>query len=81
LCWWEEGEKRGRGGWVRDLKLGQLTLTTGKERAEVRSYVQRATIPSKRVVYTLKYSHITTHAIINNMYLFRDVKYIFSSAG
>jgi hypothetical protein len=42
----------GSGGWVRDLKLGQLTLTTGKERAEVRSYVQRATIPSKRVVYT-----------------------------
>ncbi len=55
VCWWEEGEKRGNGGWVRDLKVGQLCLSMGLAKAEVRSYVQTATISSKRVVYTLKY--------------------------
>jgi hypothetical protein len=35
-------------------KVGQLTLSMGPARAEVRSYLQRATIPSKMVAYILK---------------------------
>ncbi len=34
--------------------MGQLTLSMGPARAEVCCYVQRATIPSKRVLHTLK---------------------------
>ncbi len=49
----KEGEMRDNGDWVRDPKEGQLTLSMGLARAEVHSYVQRATIPSKRVIYTL----------------------------
>jgi hypothetical protein len=51
------GKREKRGAvWVgvRDLKVGQLTLSMGPARAEVRSYIQRAIIPSKRVVYILK---------------------------
>ncbi len=60
------GSKRGKRGNPRNLKVGQLTLSMGLARAEVRSYVQRATIPSKRLVYTLKYMQNATHAIIDN---------------
>jgi hypothetical protein len=61
--------------------VGQLTLSMVLGRAEVRSYVQRATIPGKRVVYTLNCLQNTTHAIINNTCLIHTVKYIFSFAG
>jgi hypothetical protein len=57
-CWQEEGEKRGSGGWVRDLKVGQLTLTMSPSRVEVRSFLQRSIIP---------YSQSTTYAISNIM--------------
>jgi hypothetical protein len=64
------------GGWVRVLKVGQLTLSMGPARAEFRSYVQRAIIPGKRVVYTLKYSQNAIHSIIDNTCLIWKVKYI-----
>jgi hypothetical protein len=41
----------------------------GPARAEVRSYIQRATILSKRVVYILKYLKNAAHAIIDNVCL------------
>jgi hypothetical protein len=43
----KEEKKRGNGDWVRGLKVVQLA------RAEVFSYVQRATIPSESFIYTL----------------------------
>jgi hypothetical protein len=49
----KEGKQRGTGDWVWGPKVGQLTLSIGPASAEVRSYVKRATIPSKRVIYTL----------------------------
>ncbi len=49
----KEGKKRGNEDWVRDPNVGQLTMSVGLVWAEVCSYVQRATIPSKRVIYTL----------------------------
>ncbi len=42
------------------LKMRQLTLRTGPARADVRVLLQRAIIPSKRVIFTLVN---TTHAI------------------
>jgi hypothetical protein len=50
MCWREEGEK---GAAVAGPKMGQLTLSMGPAREEVRSYVQRATILSKRVACKL----------------------------
>jgi hypothetical protein len=47
------------------LKMGQLILSMGPAWADVRSLVQRAIIPSKRVIFTLVN---TTHAI-NIMYM------------
>jgi hypothetical protein len=44
-------EKGGNGNRARDPKMGQLTLSIGPARTGVRSYVQRATIPSKRVIH------------------------------
>jgi hypothetical protein len=82
MCWWKEGEQRGSGGWRRDPKVLQLTLIMEQTRAEVLSYyVQRADIPSKRVVYTLKYSQNTTYAINNKMCLIQKVKYIYPLPG
>ncbi len=43
-------EKGGNGDWVRGLKMGKWALIMGPARAEVRSCVQRVTIPSKRVI-------------------------------
>jgi hypothetical protein len=74
VFWWEEGKKRGTGGWVMDPKVGPFTLSMGPARAGVRSYIQRATILRKRDVYTLKYSKNATHAIINNTCLIWKVK-------
>jgi hypothetical protein len=61
------GGKEGQWGQVKDLIVGQLTLSMGPARVKVCTYVQGATIPSKRVVFILKYSQSTTHAIINIM--------------
>jgi hypothetical protein len=48
------GQERGKKGamWTEQcgLKIGQLALSMGPARAEVCSYVQRATILSKRVI-------------------------------
>jgi hypothetical protein len=52
-CVGRKGRKGGDGEWVRGLKIGQLTLSMGPARADVCSYVQRATIPRKRVIHTL----------------------------
>jgi hypothetical protein len=38
MCWREEGEKRGSKSWVRDLKVGQMTLSKVPTREEIRSY-------------------------------------------
>jgi hypothetical protein len=68
MCWQEGGEKGGQwhGGWVGGLKVGQLNLSTGPERAEVRSYIQKATISSKKVIYTLNIhkKHRTCNSLI-----------------
>jgi hypothetical protein len=46
-----KGEK-GTVGARQGAKMGQLTLSIGQARAEFRFLVQRASIPSKRVVFT-----------------------------
>jgi hypothetical protein len=51
--------KKDVGGQARGLKIGQLTLSTGPAGAEVCFLVERATIPSKRVIFILVN---TTHA-------------------
>jgi hypothetical protein len=58
--WIGRGEKD-VGGQARGLEIGQLTLSTGPAGAKVRFLVERATIPSKRVIFTLVN---TTHAFI-----------------
>ncbi len=30
MCWWEEEEMEGSGGWARSLKMGQLSLSIGQ---------------------------------------------------
>jgi hypothetical protein len=55
------GRKRGQWG----LKIGQLTLSTGPARPEVPSFVQRATIPSKKVIF---FTFINTAHAINIVY-------------
>jgi hypothetical protein len=73
------GKRRQRGalggGWARDLKVGQLILSTGSARGEVRSYVHRATIRIIRGVNTLKYLQNTSHAIIECTFLVEKVKF------
>jgi hypothetical protein len=59
-----KGNKGDKRDWVRGLKMGQLTLSMGPARPEVCSYLQRATIPNKRVIPYIKYSFNTTYAII-----------------
>jgi hypothetical protein len=54
--WAGRGEKGDNGDWARGLKMGQLTLSMGPAGAEVCSYIQRATILSKRVIPYIKYS-------------------------
>jgi hypothetical protein len=51
--WAGRREKRSNWDWVRGPKMGQLTLSMEPVRAKVPSYIQRATIPSKRVLDTL----------------------------
>ncbi len=49
-----KGGKRGCfGSRTGGLKIGQLTLSNGPARAEVRFLVQRATISNKRVLFTM----------------------------
>ncbi len=50
-CVGGKGEKGGNGDWARGLKIGQLTLGMGPARVEVCLFVQRATIPSMKVVF------------------------------
>ncbi len=52
MFWQEKGEKEENGeqrGLGKGPKSEQLTLSMGPARVEVRSYVRRATIASKRV--------------------------------
>ncbi len=58
--WAGRGEKGDVGDQARGLKMGHLILSMGLERAEVRFFVQRAAIPSKRVFL---YLQITTCAL------------------
>jgi hypothetical protein len=62
----KEGKKGGNGGWVGDLKVGLLNLSMGPARAEVRSYIQKATISGKKVIYTLNIhkKHRTCNSLI-----------------
>jgi hypothetical protein len=60
---WQRGEKGDVGGQARGLKIGQLTLSNGPARAEVCFLVQRATIPNKRVLFTM----------VNNIHAFNIV--------
>jgi hypothetical protein len=46
----------------RGLKMEQLTLSMGLARVEVRFFVQRATIPSKKVIF---FTFINTAHTIN----------------
>jgi hypothetical protein len=54
------GREEEKGGQASGLKMGQLTLSMGSAGVEVCFFVQRATIPSKRVLFTFTN---TTHAI------------------
>jgi hypothetical protein len=47
------GNGEGSGSWVRGPKMGHLILSMGPAMVDVDSHVQCATIPSKRVIYTL----------------------------
>jgi hypothetical protein len=49
----KEGKKRGNGDWVRNLKVGQLTLSHGASKGRGSQPHTRDTIPSKRFIYTL----------------------------
>jgi hypothetical protein len=49
----KEGKKRGNGNWVRNPKSGTVDFEHGANNSRGSQYVQRATIPSKRVIYTL----------------------------
>jgi hypothetical protein len=51
-CVGRKDRKRGNEDWIRGPKMAQLTQSIGPARAEVSSYVQRATIPGKRVIHT-----------------------------
>ncbi len=53
MCGLEGGRKEDGGGQARGLKMGQLTLSMGPARAEVCFRKQRATIPSKKIIFTL----------------------------
>jgi hypothetical protein len=53
--WAGRGENEDNGDWARELKMGQLTLSMGPAGAEIRSYIQRATILRKRVIPHIKY--------------------------
>ncbi len=63
------GGKEGLRGSGKRPKSGAVDSEHGASKG---SYVRtdRATIPSKRVVYALKYLQSAAHAIINIMYLF-----------
>jgi hypothetical protein len=50
----EEGRKGDHGDWARGQKMWQLTLSKGTTRVEVHSFVQKATIPSKRLSFIFK---------------------------
>jgi hypothetical protein len=50
MCW-REGGKREQWRLVKGTKKGQLTLSMGPARVEIHFFVQRATIPSKRVIF------------------------------
>jgi hypothetical protein len=65
----KRGERGTVGGRAKDIIVGQSTLSMGPARAEVRSCVQRATIPIKRVVNILKNLQKAVHAIIDNVCL------------
>jgi hypothetical protein len=52
-----EGGKRDGGEQARGLKMGQLTLSMGPARAAVSFLLQRATIPSKRVIFYICKHH------------------------
>jgi hypothetical protein len=55
-----KAEKRGQWGPGKRAKNGQLTLSIGPAGAEVCLLVQKAAVPSKRVIFTLV---STTHAL------------------
>ncbi len=76
----KEGKKRGSADWVRDSKVGQLTLSMGPARAEVSSYVQRATILIRRDIDTLNIYKLP-HMQQIDMYYGQAKKYILSSVG
>jgi hypothetical protein len=60
-----EGGERGWWGPDKGAKIGQLTLSRGPARAEVCLLIQRDTIPSKRVSFTL----VNTIHLVNIIYL------------
>jgi hypothetical protein len=51
--------KGGKKGTGERLKKGKLTLSMGPANAEVRFFIERATIPSKRVSFFSTYKHNT----------------------
>ncbi len=59
------------GGLARGTKIGQLTLIMGPARTEVCGFVQRATIPSDRVIFL--HSQTPDMHAINIMYVLSDV--------
>jgi hypothetical protein len=56
MCGWE-GENGGRGGLVKGTKNGAVDSEHRPGRVKVRFFVQRATIPSKRVIFYIYEQH------------------------
>jgi hypothetical protein len=79
-----DGGKIGKGGdsrgWVRGQKMELLTLSVGPTKVEVRSHVQGATIPNKRVTNTLKINKWHACREQNKMCFIYKEKYILSPA-
>jgi hypothetical protein len=62
MCGWDREKKGNSGGQASGLKKRgswQLTLRMGPVRAEFHFLIQRATIPSKRVIFTLINKYLT----------------------
>ncbi len=64
MCW-REGGKREQWMLVKGPKKGQLTLSMGPARVEICFFVQRATVPSKRVTFlhVYIYTFITANTL------------------
>ncbi len=65
MCGWEGGKS----GQERGLKMGQWTLSMGPTRVVVLFFKQRATIPSKRILFYIYKHHTCNLYLIDACYV------------